>query len=147
MPYSRIKGHAATLCNTNVYVVLKEKRSQYKIDNPNRKLVCRTPIDGGYIPLNSTCCCDYLVVNCPDCKAYLVELKGCDVLHALEQINATLTLLKSDLSGHACFARIVPTRVGVPNLQNNQKFLDVRKALRKLGGDLKIRAIMMTEAF
>jgi hypothetical protein len=143
MPYDNIKNHQCTNCGENRVYPLKEKKSQYRLENPNRKAVCITEIDGCYITEGIRC--DYLAVNCSEFAAFFVELKGSDLLHAVDQINATINLLQVDLDGFSIFARIVATKIAVPNLRNNPKVLKLQKRLKSRNGDLRCAAILMTE--
>lgn len=143
MTYARIQHHRCTECNHNARIVVSERRSSFQISNPTGKLVCKTKIDGCYLQGQKSC--DYLIVDCSDKKAYFVELKGSHVLHAFDQIQRTMSHLRRDLVGYCCFARVVPTKVPVPNIQNNSRTLALRRAFRALGGDLIIKAIALEE--
>jgi hypothetical protein len=143
MPYDNIREHRCTNCGEQPVYVRKEKKSQYRLENPNCRTVCITEIDGCYITDGIRC--DYLAVNYSGLAAYFVELKGSDLLHAVDQIEATINLLRSDLNGFSIFARIVATKIAVPNLRNNPKVLKLQKRLKSRNGDLRYAAILMTE--
>lgn len=147
VPYNDVKNHSATTCSTNRIIVLTEKRSTYRVENQSQKLICKTLVDGGYVVNTDERCCDYLVVDCPDKNAYLVELKGSNIRHAAKQIKEALRILKPCLVDHSCFARIVPTKVNSPDIQNDPVILSTQKLFRSLGGNLKIKAIVMVEAY
>lgn len=147
MSYSQIRTHSATTCIRNRSVVLTQRKSTYRVENPNRKTICKTRIDGGYIVNAPGPCCDYLVANLLDKDAYFVELKGSHVRHAVRQIVDTLGVLKPCLAGHSCFARIVPTRANAPDIRNDPTIVSARKLFRDLGGDLKIKATIMVETY
>ena len=147
MSYSQIRTHSATTCSSQSVIVVRERRSEYRVLNEGRKLICRTRVDGGLVVATGAQCCDYLMVDCPDRRAYFVELKGSDVFHAVEQISQTVSTLGPVLVGHSCFGRIVPTKVSVPDLRNDPKILRLEKMLRNLGGNLRIQATQMTEAY
>jgi hypothetical protein len=89
--------------------------------------------------------CDYLVVDCEEERAYFVELKGSDFLHAIKQIDATIDRLQADLSGFSIFARVVATKISVPNLQNNPQVLKMRRRLKSRGGNLDYRTRSIEE--
>jgi hypothetical protein len=143
MTYHQIKISPCTQCNKNSRIVLREHNSTYNLLNPLKKEVCRTHVDGCYV-CNKTCC-DYLLVDCPDKKVYFIELKGSDVLHAMDQIQDTYTLFKANLSGYCCFARIIPTKVNTPDILNIPKTIKLRKMFHKQGGNVLIKSIVMTE--
>jgi hypothetical protein len=143
MPYDNIRNHGCTSCSEERVFPLKEKRSQFRLDNPDLKTVCITEIDGCYITDGIRC--DYLVVDCSRPAAYFVELKGSDFFHAIDQIDATINCLQADLNGFSIFARIVVTKIRVPDIGNDPKVLKLQKKLRQRCGDLKYKAILLTE--
>ena len=143
MTYDQIKTNPCTQCNKNGRIVLREHKCTYDLLNPLNKEVCRTHVDGCYI-CNKTCC-DYLLVDCPDKKAYFIELKGSDVLHAIDQIQDTFAFFKDNLSSYCCFARIIPTKVSSPDILNIPKTIKLRKLFQKQGGNVLIKSIIITE--
>jgi hypothetical protein len=143
MPYDNIRNHHCTECGEQSAHVRKERKCTYRLENPNRGTVCVTRIDECYITDGIRC--DYLFVDCLGHGAYFVELKGSDFLHAVDQIQSTINLLQADLDGLNIFARIVATKIAVPNLQNSPNVLKLRKKLKLLSGDLKYATIFLTE--
>ena len=89
--------------------------------------------------------CDYLIVNCSDDCAYFIELKGSDVFKAYQQIENTLNRVKVNLNSFSCFARIVPTKVVVPNIQNDPKTIRLRKLFSSFNGNIVIKEINLIE--
>jgi len=144
MSYDQIKSHHCTDCNKNPVIVVEEKKCEYRMKNPSEKLVCKTRMDGCYI--KNQRCCDYLIVNCNDKDAYFIELKGSDVLYAVSQIEKALDYVKDNLYGFNCYARIIVSKVPVPNIQNTPKILSIRKKFKKLGGDVKVKTIVFLES-
>jgi len=51
--------------------------------------------------------CDFLVMNQDKKSAYLIELKGSNILHAMDQVLSAENLLKEDLVGYSVFYRII----------------------------------------
>lgn len=88
--------------------------------------------------------CDYLLLNCDKKKSYFIELKGSDLIRAVEQIDRTIDLLKAMISDFSISARIVLTRVNTTDLSNSQ-FLRLEKKVKGLNGDLKKQSQEMTE--
>lgn len=74
-------------------VKISEKGKQAIFLNPLREEFTKTKIDGCKI-INSIAC-DWLITH-KDINSVVVELKGCDVEHALEQIEATFEYLKKN---------------------------------------------------
>ncbi len=146
MAYDRIQNHRCTICNDLTVRSVKAKKCTYRVENPNARNLCLTKIDGCYIETRGTGTrCDYLLVDCTPQHAFFIELKGSDFLHAVEQIQSTIDHVQSDLGGYEFSARIVLTKVSVPNLQNNPHVLKLRKRLKNRQGNLKYGTILLTE--
>lgn len=116
-------------------IVLKEKgeKSTYRALNPRKRLVTVIVVDG--CCMVETTACDYLMLA-DDEDAYLIELKGSDVLKAIRQIDATLDHLGEHLRPRALHARIVPTRVSAPDILTVHE-IKLKKRLGKTGTYLK----------
>lgn len=80
--------------------------------------------------------CDYLLLRCDDKNAFFIELKGRHILDAVEQIDATIEALKSQLQAYTMHGRIVVTRTNAPDLQST-RYLKLRRALKLRGGSLE----------
>lgn len=74
-------------------IVLREKKSTFVADNPNRKSVHKTVVDGCYITGDDQRCDFMLRIDYPDPVVYLVELKGGHLDHAISQLESTLSKL------------------------------------------------------
>ena len=72
-------------------VKVAERGKHAIILNPSHKQFIRTQVDGCLIKGNPAC--DWWIVR-EDLGSVLIELKGCDVSHALDQIEATFSHLK-----------------------------------------------------
>ena len=144
MGYERIREHDCTECVRNNPVVVREKKSRYRLENPTSKEICKTRIDNCYI--NQGKRCDWLVVDCEAANAYFVELKGADFRHAIRQIISTIDHIGSDLDGFSLFARVVFTRSPTPFLRNIPDVLKLKKRLKKRGGDLRMETNLCVES-
>ena len=132
--------HCTTMTKNRV-IVRQERRSSIRLRNPDQYQVSCIQVDGCLLAKDrDRRRCDWLFeVDQEDCKrAWYVELKGKNVLHALEQLLDTLThpaLLKR----HRGFVRhcvVVATRV--PRMDSSRQVLQER--IRKKGAKLhKIR--------
>ncbi|MBF0516226.1 MAG: hypothetical protein HQK97_03765 [Nitrospirae bacterium] len=70
--------------------------------------------------------------------AYFIELKGTELFHAIDQITRTIKLLSDKITGYKINARIVLTKVTIPEAKNNPKILRFEKMLRGYNnGNLK----------
>lgn len=82
---------------------------QYHKGNNRRKVyVTHYKIDG--IVIKSGIRCDYLLINEEAQIAYLIELKGSDLVKAAEQLEATEKALAQELSGYGLQYRIVANK-------------------------------------
>ena len=83
-----------------------QHRAQNVVKQNNlRSAVRQYKIDGNIIIDGNKC--DYLVLNDDLKTAYLIELKGKDIHHAINQLDDTFNIMKSNLSDYTFFLRIV----------------------------------------
>jgi hypothetical protein len=106
-------------------------------------------IDSGVVDTEDCNKCDYAFFL-KDTKKHviLVELKGKNVGHALEQINATLQLepLRDVFVNKIVYGRISCTSAAVPRIYSNME-LNLRRKLLRLGGNLKIQNTPFIEMY
>lgn len=121
-------------------ITLRERRSVYTGSNLNEKLFCAYRIDGCLITSDKKC--DYLLTDAGAC--YLIELKGSDLITAVEQIENTLNTIFSTVSVYTVLGRIVLTRVNTQDIRNS-KYLKLKKRLENMGGNLKYASQKMEE--
>lgn len=105
-------------------VVLREPKEsrEYRLENKSSKEVVVYQIDGGIITSNDVQKCDFGVFT-EDNILFLVELKGADYIHALEQIISTvgLLLVRPAIQVVRLNARIVLSKVSVPAIMSSQE--------------------------
>lgn len=81
---------ACTRETTDKLLVVKERKSKCIFSNPNRHLLTKVNVDGCQITKGVKC--DYLILD--HCRnEYFVELKGKDLPHAIEQLEASIQQL------------------------------------------------------
>lgn len=100
-----------SLCSKNAsQIISRDKRdSQYhKGKNVAKEYVTHYQIDGVVIKVGNKC--DFLLMNEDKKTAYLIELKGSDLVKAAEQLDATKKALKQELSGYSLRYRIVANK-------------------------------------
>lgn len=100
-----------SLCDEHAaQIVSKDKKNpQYHRGiNTERAYVTHYQIDGVVIQTGSRC--DYLLINESAKRAYLIELKGSDLVKAAEQLAATENALQREFSGYSVFYRIVANK-------------------------------------
>lgn len=100
-----------SLCNRNAIQIVSKDRGNFqyhKAFNRNGVFVTHYKIDGTVITTESRC--DFLLMNEDAKTAYLIELKGSDLVKAAEQLEATEKALQNELSGYSLFYRIVANK-------------------------------------
>lgn len=80
------------ITNTNKLVVFEEARSRLVIENKDEVKATKVTVDGCEITTGIRCDYMYLI---KDSEIY-IELKGQDIKHAIEQIEATIKKLSSN---------------------------------------------------
>jgi hypothetical protein len=115
-------------------VSFKDKgRPEYRCNNPDADHLAKYRVDGGLITDDAKC--DYLLLNCEKKQSYFIELKGCDLIHAIEQIDKSIEKLKHCLPDFKIFARIVLTRVNTVDLRDT-RYMRLKKKVKQLNGNL-----------
>ena len=76
-------------------IVLQEKKSKITFLNPNQDKILTIKVDGCVISDNETLRCDYALMPSDEVEIY-VELKGSDIVYAVEQIKSTIRLLSDN---------------------------------------------------
>ena len=130
-PFDKKECEKYTDNRTNISV--KEKKKVYSARNKNKKTVCLIQVDDCLIKEGNKC--DYLLLNCDSKISYFIELKGKDMLHAVEQIDRSIHLLRNKISEYAVNARIVLTKVYPPDLKSN-KYKKLERKLKEYKGTL-----------
>ena len=76
--------------------VSAEKGRKHIANNPAGQYEVRQyRLDGNIV--KNMMCCDYLLLNDSYMNAYYIELKGSDIAHAVEQLEAGLRIFKESL--------------------------------------------------
>ena len=137
---------------TNCSHVAEENKRKYILQNPSRKKVCKVRIDDCVITSQSQRKCDYLMIVCEteasnqpeSVDLYFVELKGRDLMSAVEQLTETIKYFQAreyKFSGKI-FARAVLSKVPMPkNIESAPEVRSLRKLLKKFGGDFLYGAV------
>lgn len=100
-----------SLCSKDaVQIVSRDKgHSQYhKGINKDKEYVTHYKIDGVVIKNGGRC--DYLLINEEKHIAYLIELKGSDLIKAVQQLEVTEKTLRRELSEYSLRYRIVANK-------------------------------------
>jgi hypothetical protein len=88
--------------------------------------------------------CDYLLININDKTIYFIELKGSDLIKAIDQIDRTLDILLPKFEHQAVHGRVVLSKVNTPNLVSS-RYIKLKKRLKDLNGTLEQKSIQMEE--
>lgn len=123
-----------SVCEKNQKIIScsdKHSRSVYRANNKTGCDVFQYLIDGDIYPASTKeLRCDYLIENNTGKKLYFIELKGCGVDHACEQILNTRKQLSSkmaeygsetSLKEYGCYARIVYTHNSTHNVNGSHQ--------------------------
>ena len=96
-------------CETHAPIIVSQDRGvtspKHIANNREKSLVYQYKIDGEAITVGPRC--DYLVINEDLKTAYLIELKGSDLLKAAEQLDETAQKLSRELKDYDLSYRIV----------------------------------------
>jgi hypothetical protein len=117
----------------------------YRYENNSTNHLSKYRVDGGLIAKDEAKC-DYLLLNCDQKKSFFIELKGSDLIRAVEQIDKSIDLLQAHIPDFAVYARIVLTRTNTIDL-THLKYLKLKKKVERLKGDLKKKNRLLSETF
>lgn len=110
--------------NRNEVVLMepKQRKSRYKLINENNIEIVVYRVDGGIITSQEESKCDFAIYS-KQKLLILVELKGGDYKHALEQLLNTIKLLffKPEVKVQQLNARVVLSKLRVPNIQISEE--------------------------
>ena len=63
-------------------------------------------------------------------NAYFIELKGCDLVHAVEQVQAAESMFRKTLENYVTYFRIVTSKTRTQDL-NSTKFRHFQRTVGK----------------
>jgi hypothetical protein len=118
-------------------------KTRYIYENKDGDHLSKYSVDGGLIADNGAKC-DFLLLNCDKQNSYFIELKGSDIIRAIEQINRSIDVLRSKLTDFSVFGRIILTRVNTIEIKDIRYFR-LQKRLKQLQGDLLQRSRELRE--
>ncbi|MBR4625560.1 MAG: hypothetical protein IKO56_08525 [Alphaproteobacteria bacterium] len=125
-----------------------ESGRKFVIENRSKIKILKYKIDGGLINDDNEIKCDYGFYTAND-VLYLVELKGSDYGHAIDQIINTIKLLlkKPHINVAKVNSRIVVSKITQPELcsSNEKKLKIMLDEYCRDKDNLKKQSIQMTE--
>lgn len=115
-----LMGFESTCSRNAVQIVSRDKRNQqyHKGMNSGRVYVSHYKIDGVVIERGDRC--DYLLMNEATRVAYLIELKGSDLVKAARQLEATENKLVQQLCGYSLRYRIVANKCKTQEIHTSE---------------------------
>lgn len=127
-------------CRKNALVA--ENGRRYRASNASGKLLSCYQVDGGLIQDGRRC--DFALAVNSDNKVYFIELKGGDISHAADQIQATITKLNSKLKNVVLFARIVCSHVSRPRIRRPQ-LVRLEQLVAQTTGNVRVSSQELAE--
>ena len=114
-----LKGFPSLCAKHAPCIVSKDKGNpQYhKANNTAGAYVTHYKIDGDVIKTGSRC--DYLLLNEETGMAYLIELKGSDLVKAAGQLEASAKVLNRFLSGYQMQYRIIANKCRTQEIKSS----------------------------
>ena len=98
-----------SICEKNAKIIVSQDKGarspKHIANNKSKNSVTHYRIDGVVITQGKRC--DFLLMNEDKKVAYLIELKGSDLCHASEQLEATASVLVPQLANYKLQYRIV----------------------------------------
>lgn len=91
---------------------------EHRAENADRSWVTHYHIDGNVITAGNKC--DYLLINEDKRVAYLIELKGADLVVAARQLAATIDRLSTRLSSYSLQYRIVASKCKTQEIESSE---------------------------
>ena len=125
-----LNGYKSLCQEQQAIIVSSEQGRQHWAVNSDRCFVTHYQIDGAVIRTGLRC--DYLLINEDKSDAYLIELKGTDIVHAVDQLEANAQTQKQALQNYHIKYRLVHTKARTPALMET-KFIKFRQRHRKSG--------------
>ncbi len=103
-------------------VVSQENGNEHRLCNDSRVAVYQYHVDGGIIKGNDEKRCDYVVeaLTVPKPSAFFIELKGSDLMDALEQIDVTISRCRDELKGYDILPRVVLHKVSTHQIRGSE---------------------------
>lgn len=124
---------------------VSEEGKSFTLKNISKVKIKCVKVDGCVYDSKTTKC-DYLMIaeikKKP--KAYFIELKGCDIPHAVDQLYLTVNDLKSHFPNHILEARI-SNKGNTPDVKNRKTYINLAKVIYPTGGEILIRKSPLVE--
>ncbi len=120
-------------------IVSQEKGRRHIAKNVRGACVTHYRIDGVVIKQGNKC--DYLLINEDTKDAYLIELKGRDLIGAAQQLEATEIALRTQLLPYSIKYRIVASKCRTQEIESSE----FKKFKRRCGNALRYQTNQLEE--
>lgn len=113
-------GGFESLCAKNAYQIISKDRKNpqyHKAVNKEYNEVTHYQVDG--LVIKDGMKCDYLLINETKKVAYLIELKGSDLVKAAKQLENTEKILHQELLGYSLRYRIVANKCKTQEIRSS----------------------------
>lgn len=95
-------------CTRNKIIKFEENKSKVTFHNLSQKEYECIRVDG--CAITDGIRCDYLLRRSEEELEYFIELKGCNVGHAIDQLRASIKQLSADVTTKAKMAFVISTK-------------------------------------
>lgn len=111
----------SSLCEERQRIIVSRDagRREHRALNEDTCRVTQYKIDGDII-CDASIRCDFLVMNEDRRDAYLIELKGSDIEHALDQLETTARHFQNELREYCVKYRLVCSRAKTQAIRGNK---------------------------
>lgn len=142
---SLLQGNSHVEFSRNRSIPVEENRRKYILENAEHECIAKVKVDGGVLASHPGKKADYLFIRCEHNIAYFVELKGCDITKACEQILSTIILFQGVVGNiNNINARVVCSRVPAPDLRSTH-YRRLENHCKSKNGTLIIKAKKLKE--
>lgn len=110
-----------SLCSRNAAQIVSRDQGNpqyHRGINKNRCNVTHYKIDG--VVIRGESACDFLLINEESRVAYLIELKGSDLVKAVRQLEVTEDMLRRELSPYTVQYRIVANKCKTQEIRSSE---------------------------
>lgn len=130
----------------NKKIIVEENKKKYIANNIKQECIAKVRVDGGLISNQDIGKSDYILIRCEHDIVYIIELKGCDVAKACEQILSTIAYLSFSLRGCTIHGRIICSRAPTPALRSSH-YTKLERQCRENGGQLIVKTNQFEEMY
>ena len=129
-----IKAHTQciTINDNRAVISLREKRSEYKALNPEKKHVIVLVVDDCILSDKDGIKCDYLILV--EDTAHFIELKGKDLNHAIDQIFESVKKVMPELQGEFPAAHAKISISGTPKIFDIKRWERLKALMKRYKG-------------